>query len=204
MTTKKQKQKTKRQTNIRSKSKLNTRQERFAAEYSVDQNGAAAARRAGYSKKNARISASQLLTNVNVRETIEENIETTLKKLGITRERIMKEYRRLAFANNKKVMTWGPNGVLLKDSDKLSREDSAAVAEVSETTSKDGGSLRLKMHDKKGALDALAKMSRMFVEKIEVTGKDGGPLQLEGISDEELSTRAKEALELLAKEKVQK
>ena len=196
--------KKKRQTRVHPKSKLNTRQARFAAEYAVDQNGAAAARRAGYSKKGAAVKASQLLTNNNVRETVEENIEATLKKLGITRERIMKEYRRLAFANNRKVMTWGPNGVLLKDSDKLSREDSAAVAEVSETTSKDGGSLRLKMHDKKGALDALAKISNMFVDKHEVTGKNGGPIKFEDVSDEELAVKAREALEILAEEKVQK
>ena len=196
--------KKKRQTRVHPKSKLNTRQARFAAEYAIDQNGAAAAKRAGYSKKNAHVSASVLLSNANVREAVEENIEATLKKLGITRERIMKEYRRLAFANNKRVMRWGPDGVRLEDSKDLSNEDSAAVAEVSETTTKDGGSLRLKMHDKKGALDALAKMSKMFVETVEVTGKNSGPLKFEDVSDEELAVKAREALEILAKEKVQK
>ena len=175
----KQKPIKKRQCRVHPKAKLNARQARFAAEYAIDQNGAAAAKRAGYSKKNAHVSASVLLSNVNVREAVEEKIEATLARLGITHERILKEYRRLAFANNKRVMRWGPNGVQLKDSDTLSKEDSAAVAEVSETTSKDGGSLRLKMHDKKGALDALAKMSKMFVEKIEVSGPDGKPLEVQ-------------------------
>ena len=173
--------KKKRQTRIKPKAKLNTRQARFAAEYAIDQNGAAAARRAGYTKKNAAVKASQLLTKVNVREAVEEKIDATLARLGITQERILKEYRRLAFSNNKRVVKWGANGVLLKDSDTLSIEDSAAVAEVSETTSKNGGSLRLKMHDKRGALDALAKMSRMFVEKIEVSGPNGKPIEVQSI-----------------------
>ena len=161
------------------KNKLNEKQKKFVLEYAADSNASRAARAAGYSKKTAGVKGCMLLKVAKVHKAVEEKIEATLARLGITHERILKEYRRLAFANNKRVMRWGPNGVLLKDSDTLSKEDSAAVAEVSETTSKDGGSLRLKMHDKKGALDALAKMSKMFVEKIEVSGPDGKPLEVQ-------------------------
>lgn len=52
---------------------------------------------------------------------------------------------------------------------------------------------RIKLHDKKGALDALAKYLRLMpTERVEVTGKDGAPLEakltvdLSGLSVEEL------------------
>ena len=46
--------------NIRSK------QSRFVREYAVDCNGAAAAVRAGYSPRSAKVTASRLLTKANV------------------------------------------------------------------------------------------------------------------------------------------
>jgi hypothetical protein len=74
----------------------------------------------------------------------------------ITRERIMNELAKIAFADPRDVMKWGPEGLTLLDSDQLSEDGIATVAEVCETRTKDGGSLRLKMHDKVKALDSLA------------------------------------------------
>jgi len=52
-----------------------------------------------------------------------------------------------------------------------------AVAEVSDTRTKaGGGNVKVKLHDKKGALDALARHLGLFVERHELTGKDGGEL----------------------------
>lgn len=47
---------------------------RFVEEYPVDFNGAAAARRAGYSQKTAASQASRLLTSVNVRRAIDARL----------------------------------------------------------------------------------------------------------------------------------
>ncbi len=46
---------------------LTGRQERFVAEYQVDRCGARAAIRAGYSPGSAKVQASRLLTNANIR-----------------------------------------------------------------------------------------------------------------------------------------
>jgi phage terminase small subunit len=52
------------------------------------------------------------------------------------------------------------------------------VAEVAETTSETGGSIRLKTHDKVKALELIGKHLGMFTDKIEVTGKDGAALSV--------------------------
>ena len=44
-------------------SMLNTRQQRFTDEYLIDSNGTAAAIRAGYSKRSAKMQASRLMSN---------------------------------------------------------------------------------------------------------------------------------------------
>lgn len=91
----------------------------------------------------------------------------------VTVERIVRELARIAFGTKRSVMAWGPDGVRLRDSDTLSDDEAAMVAEVSETKSVAGGSLKLKTHDKVKALELLGRHVGMFVDKVEMTGKDG-------------------------------
>jgi phage terminase small subunit len=51
---------------------LTDKQERFCQEYVIDLNGAAAARRAGYSKKTSNRLGSRLLSNVDIQRRISE------------------------------------------------------------------------------------------------------------------------------------
>ena len=53
-------------------------------------------------------------------------------------------------------MTWGAAGMVLKDSRDLTPAQRAAVAEVSQTITKDGGTIRLKLHDKAKALSEMS------------------------------------------------
>ncbi|WP_179022045.1 terminase small subunit [Winogradskyella forsetii] len=59
---------------------LNAKQKRFCEELVVDMNQTQAAIRAGYSKKTARIQASQLLTKLNVKHYVEELKAEILEK----------------------------------------------------------------------------------------------------------------------------
>ena len=56
----------------------------------------------------------------------------------------------------------------------LSPEQTAAISEMSHNQK---GAVRIKLHDKKAALDSLAKHLGLFTDKLEVTGKDGAPLR---------------------------
>ena len=79
--------------------------------------------------------------------------------LGITPERVLQEYARIAFADLRRVASWGADGIELKEPDDLADGDAAAISEVVGS----GGTLRVKLYDKKAALDAIARHLGMFV-----------------------------------------
>jgi hypothetical protein len=87
------------------KESLNARQERFCQEYASDpkRNQTRAAVRAGYSDKSARINASVLMKNPNIRERIRELQREALEEAGYSPEAlrpvIMRELLALAFTN---------------------------------------------------------------------------------------------------------
>jgi len=95
----------------------------------------------------------------------------------VTQERIVRELARIAFGNKRAVMKWGPGGVALIDSDELTDDDAAMVAEVQETITQAGSSLKLKTHDKVKALELLGRHVGMFTDKVQVTGPDGKPIE---------------------------
>ena len=88
----------------------------------------------------------------------------------MTADRVVLELARVAFGDPRRVMSWGPGGVRLRPSAELADEEAAIVAEMGETTTKEGGSLRLKTVDKLGALRLLAQHLGMLGEsKVAVT-----------------------------------
>lgn len=120
--------------------------------------------------------ASTLAASSKVQQRIRGLQEKAAAANEVTIERIVAEVVKVAFANQRDLMGWGPQGVKLKSSDELTDEQAAAVAEVSETTSATGGSLKLKTHDKLGALRFLAELKGYLVKKQEITGANGQPL----------------------------
>ncbi len=64
---------------------LTTKQSRFIDEYMVDMNGAAAAERAGYSKKTSRAIACELLTKPDIQAALQARGAALARDLEITR-----------------------------------------------------------------------------------------------------------------------
>ena len=161
-----------------SASRLNTKQRVFVAEYLTDFNATAAYRRAGYTARgnSAEVNASRLLRNAKVAATIDEAIEERLKALGVTSYRVLEELSRLGFSDLRDYVEWGPDGVRLKESADLTDEAAAAVAQVSQTPSQYGDSLKFKLHDKKGSLELLGKHLKLFTDKQEHSGLEGGQI----------------------------
>jgi phage terminase small subunit len=158
---------------------LNEKQAKFCREYLIDLNACQAAIRAGYSAKTARQIGCRLLTQVNVEAEIRQLRAQACEKSGVTHAKVLKELARIAFSDARNVMSWGPDGVKLLPSDSLSNDVAATVSEASETISKDGGSIKLKLHDKLAALDKIARHLGMYVDKTEITGKGGAELIIE-------------------------
>jgi phage terminase small subunit len=139
---------------------------RFADEWLVDQNGVRAWKASHpdcQSDGSAAVSASRALRLPKVAAYVEKR----LARLEITSERILAEYAKLAFSDPRQVAKWGPSGVELLPSSELDDDAAASIAEVSSKSTEFGVETKFKMHDKKGALDALAKIRGMFVEKHE-------------------------------------
>ncbi len=163
---------------------LSLKQQRFVDEYLIDFKGRAAAQRAGYSEN----TAAGLLGDPRIIAAIEEAQKNHLKRLGLTQERVLEEYLKLAFSDMMNFINVRAGRVTFKDNfDELPQNILAGISEISESPS---AGIRLKLHDKLRALDALAKNLGLFVNRVEVTGRDGGPIQydLSRLSIEELST----------------
>lgn len=82
-------------------------------------------------------------------------------QFGITPERVLQEYARIAFADLRRMVDWGPEGVTAKPASALSDADAAAVSEVSPVGAATG-QFRVRLYDKKAALDAVARILGMF------------------------------------------
>jgi Terminase small subunit len=75
---------------------------------------------------------------------------------------VLQEYARIAFADLRRVADWGSDALVLKTPEALSDSDVAAIADI--TTAGNGSrQSRLKLYDKKSALDAIARHLGMFL-----------------------------------------
>lgn len=91
-----------------------------------------------------------------------EEIAARAAELGITPERVLEEYAHIALADVTHIVSWDPTGKLkVRPLEELSADDRAAIAEIS-TAGTSGGELRVKLYDKKAALDALARHFGLF------------------------------------------
>lgn len=148
--------------------KLTAKQEGFAQSV-VDGLNQSDAYRAHYNvagsiPERIHVQASLVASNPKVSKRIAELRGAIQDQLDVTQQEILAELRGIAFANVEDLMSWGPDGVKLKDSGELSRVETALVAEVQQTTTKDGGSIRLKVHDKLAALKEINKMQGNYAE----------------------------------------
>lgn len=159
--------------------KLTPKQERFVAEYLLDLNATQAAIRAGYSERTAYSQGQRLLKNVEVQEAIAKGQQKTADKLEVTKERIVEELAKIGFANMQDYMRANHDGDPVLDFSGLTRDQAAALSEVTVEDFKDGRGedardvrrIKFKLHDKKGALVDLAKMLGFMVDKVEHSGE---------------------------------
>lgn len=73
-------------------------------------------------------------------------------QLGITTDRVLEEYARIAFANLGEIVEWDDKGIMkVREPEKL-----GAVAEIVQSAGS-GHPYRVKLYDKRAALDAIAR-----------------------------------------------
>ena len=113
-----------------SEKKLTPKQARFVEEYLIDANATQAAIRAGYSKRTAKVIASQNLSKVNVAAAIAQNRAARTVRTQITADDVVQRLQLLASAELPNAASWDSVSVALVDSDKLSAAERAAVRSV--------------------------------------------------------------------------
>lgn len=157
---------------------LNDKQRRFIDEYLLDLNATQAAIRAGYSEKTAYAQGQRLLKHVEVAEAVASAQARRSERTEITQDMVLSELAKIGFANMHDYLRVGPDGDPYLDFSKLTRDQAAALIEVTVEDFKDGRGedsrdvrrVKFKMADKKGALVDIGKHLGMFTERRAITG----------------------------------
>jgi phage terminase small subunit len=160
-------------------SELTAKQALFVKEYLVDLNATRAAIAAGYSKRTAEAAGSRLLRHVKVGAEIEKQIAERKQRLNISADAVLQELAKIAFANMMDYVTI-QEGEAYVDLSKVTREQAAAIQEITAETYVDGYKgkgeekkpivvkrTRFKLADKRASLELLGKHLKLFTERTE-------------------------------------
>lgn len=151
----------------------------FARHMASCENASKAARLAGYAESNARAQGCRLMQEPDVIEAVRLEREERTARLLVSEDRITAAYAAMAFHDTRRIISWDAEGTaIVGKSDDLSDDEAALVqgVEARERYDKDGGrtvTTIVKLADRKGALDALARIKGMNKDKLDVTGIDG-------------------------------
>lgn len=85
-------------------------------------------------------------------EIVEKVAVKVENELDALRRKVLDEYQRVAFSDIRDLMKWDGQDITLKDSSKISADAALTVSEVGHVK----GGIKLKLHNKLAALDALA------------------------------------------------
>lgn len=164
---------------------LNDKQRRFIDEYLIDLNATEAAKRAGYSDKAAHVTGCRLLKDANVSAEIERRKAKLQAKSDITAERVVAELAKIGFANMADFMEVGPEGQPVTNFAGLTRDQAAALGEITVEEFQDGRTteagkaprkvrrIKFKLHDKVKALVDIGRHLGMFEDKVKVSPGEG-------------------------------
>jgi phage terminase small subunit len=113
----------------------------------------------------ARVNASRLLANANIKAELDKKLKELTEKAGVTAEKVIEELAHIAFDDIKNYLRFYPDvegniKVDIKDSNTI---DTRAISEVS--IGKDG-QFKFKLYCKDNALVQLGKNLGLFAEKL--------------------------------------
>lgn len=169
----------------------NPRHELFAQGVAKGQSQREAYKAAGYettTDDTTDQAASRLSRDVKVESRIADLLREAAIATGVTIQAVSAELSKIGFANMQDYMSAREDGEPFLDFSALTREQAAALSEVSiENTKRKSGDddeissrlVKFKLHDKRAALVDLGKFLGMFKERHEVSGPNGSAIQVE-------------------------
>lgn len=152
---------------------MTPKQLRFVEEYLIDLNATQAAVRAGYAEKTAHVTGPRLLANVRVADAIAKCQKTRSQRTQITADAVVAELAKLGFSNMLDYVTVQSDGLAYIDLSKLTREQAAAIQEMTVDEYVEGAGedarpvkkVKIKLADKKSSLELLGKHLGIFDSK---------------------------------------
>jgi phage terminase small subunit len=136
---------------------MRARERRFVAELLRGGTPAEAASRAGYAAASARDAARRLLAKPVVRYAVERGRTQVERRTGVTRERVLEELARIAFANLGRVGDWDGERLTLASLGELGAAEAAAISTLTIYRSKGKPAVAVRFHAKAQAIAALAR-----------------------------------------------
>jgi phage terminase small subunit len=133
--------------------------EKFIEHYLLFKNAKQAAIAAGYSAKTAESAGSRLLSDVKVQAALAKQKAERAKSMKTGREELEDELRHIAFGDMADLASWGPGGVVFKNSDDVAAAVRRTVNEISSADTQHGTNFKLKKVDKLTAIKMLAQMA---------------------------------------------
>jgi len=173
---------------------------------------------ANSSEAAAKTAFSRLLKNADFTARLAALSAGVAEKVSISVESVIAELAKIGFANMQDYMSVGLDGQPTLDWSRLTRDQAAALSEVTVETVVERGDegapakskakqpdddaetvrrVKFKLYDKRAALVDIGKHLGAFTQKVELTGKDGGPIETKEVemSELELARRIAFALE---------
>lgn len=154
----------------------NARHERFAQAIAEGKTAIEAHEIAGFKPDDG--NASKLARKPDVVKRVQEITGAAAERVGVTVERVIAELALLGFSNMQDYMRAGADGDPYLDFSGLTREQAAALVEVTVEDFKDGRGeqardvrkVKFKLADKRAALVDIGKHLGMFKEHVEHSG----------------------------------
>lgn len=140
---------------------------------------------AGYSRN--RGNAARLNANESVVARVKELLGAHEERVSVTKSRVIEELARMGFANMVDYISTTSTGEAYVDLSRLTREQAAAITEITTETYMDGAGedarevkkVKLKLADKRGALAEINKMMGWIIQRSEV----GAPGDFDEVED---------------------
>ena len=154
---------------------LTAKQQAFVDEFQIDLNATQAAIRAGYSAKTARQIGAENLSKPAIKAAIARHRAERSERTKIDADYVLHELANLTKANILDYMVADQRGTLRVDLTKLTRDQAAAISEVTVDELTTGGTrVKFRLIDKLKTLDLLGKHTdvRAFIERHSVEDGD--------------------------------
>lgn len=158
--------------------KLTNKQQAFVNEYLIDLNATQAAIRAGYSKKTAKDIACENLAKPYIKEAIDSALAERAVRTQVTSDKVLAELAKLGYSNMEDYVTIGNDGLPTVDLSNMTREQMAAISEVTVETRKEPGEnggtiekVKFKLENKGQNLERLGRHLKLFTDKVEHSGE---------------------------------